>query len=116
MVILIIQLNTRNMKLKTTYLLLLAIVPMSVYAEERPETFMTDSVHVNGGGISAMSFVTGTSDIFDDSPEFDVAKALYGRLSGLAVNQGTGSSAYNNSYITLHAYNPTVLIVYVTSG
>ena len=110
MVILIIQLNTGNMKLKTTYLLLLAIVPMSVYAEEEPETFMTDSVHVNGGGISAMSFVTGTSDIFDDSPEFDVAKALYGRLSGLAVNQGTGSSAYNNSYITLHAYNPTVLI------
>ena len=63
MVILIIQLNTGNMKLKTTYLLLLAIVPMSVYAEEEPETFMTDSVHVNGGGISAMSFVTGTSDI-----------------------------------------------------
>lgn len=77
------------------------------------ETSIEDSVSVAGRKTVetyAYSSVGGGADIFEESPEFDVAKALYGRLAGLDVYQGSGSSASNLSYLRLHGRAPVVLI------
>lgn len=44
------------------------------------------------------------------SPYNDVAKALYGKLPGLAVYQGRGSSADNYATLSLRGHTPLVLV------
>lgn len=50
------------------------------------------------------------SRVFDQSPEVDIAKALYGKLAGLNVYQGSGSSADNQAALSIHGHAPLVLI------
>ena len=50
------------------------------------------------------------SDIFMDSPDIDVTKALYGKLAGLNVYQGAGKSSNNVSSLSIHGQAPLVLI------
>ena len=42
--------------------------------------------------IKAVGNAAKCADVFDKSPEIDVAKALYGQFSGLLVKQGTGNT------------------------
>ena len=60
----------------------------------------TSSYSINGVNASA----------FEKSPYIDISKALYGKVAGLNVYQGTGSSADNVSTLSIHGKAPLVLI------
>ena len=60
----------------------------------------TSSYSINGVNASA----------FEKSPYIDISKALYGKVAGLNVYQGTGSSADNVSTLSIHGNAPLVLI------
>lgn len=60
----------------------------------------TSSYSINGVNASA----------FEKSPYIDISKALYGKVAGLNVYQGTGSSADNISSLSIHGSAPLVLI------
>ena len=60
----------------------------------------TSSYSVNGVNASA----------FEKSPHIEISKALYGKLAGLNVYQGAGSSADNVSSLSIHGHAPLVLI------
>lgn len=47
---------------------------------------------------------------FEKSPSIDISKALYGKIAGLNVYQGTGSSSDNISRLSIHGKAPLVLI------
>lgn len=47
---------------------------------------------------------------FEKSPGIDISKALYGKIAGLNVYQGSGSSADNVSSLSLHGHAPLVLV------
>lgn len=59
---------------------------------------------------SSYSIVGVNAEAFDKSPAVDVSKALYGKIAGLNIFQGMGSSADNISGITLHGQIPLILI------
>lgn len=107
-----IQLKTRNMKRKITYLFLSGMIPVWAMAQEPAEAFLSDSLYMPHGGEYASSHVTAVSDVFEKSPEYDVAKALYGRIPGLLVNQGysVDNPTANLSSLSLHGRSPVVLI------
>ncbi len=42
--------------------------------------------------------------------EADVPKALYGRIAGLNVYQGTGNSSVNLASLSLHGFSPLILV------
>lgn len=48
--------------------------------------------------------------VFDKSPDIDIRKALYGKIAGLNVYQGVGSSPDNVSHLSIHGKNPLVII------
>lgn len=50
------------------------------------------------------------SKVLDKAPEIDVAKALYGKIAGLNVYQGSGSSAENVPSLSIHGMVPIVLV------
>lgn len=56
------------------------------------------------------SNVSIKSDKLQKSAEIDVKKALYGKLRGLYVKQGTGTSAFNEATLNLYGREPLVLI------
>ena len=60
----------------------------------------TSSYSINGVNASA----------FEKSAYIDISKALYGKVAGLNVYQGTGSSADNVSTLSIHGNAPLVLI------
>lgn len=62
------------------------------------------------GTTSSYSTAEVGSEAFANSPEIDIAKALYSKIAGLNVAQGNGSSAYNLSSLTIHGHAPLVLI------
>ena len=101
------------MKIRTIYLCLFGAISAAGFEAAGQDIALEDSVAVSDGKTAetrAYSSVGGGADIFEESPEFDVAKALYGRLAGLDVYQGTGSSASNLSYLRLHGRATVVLI------
>lgn len=59
---------------------------------------------------AAFSPVGVAADVFNDSPSIDIAKALYGKIPGLNVYQGTGPSSGNVSSLSIHGHAPLVLI------
>ena len=74
-------------------------------------TCQIDSIDLgNMFHLQAASNVSAGSEIFDRSPEVDIAKALYGQLSGLLVKQGTGRSEDNQSKLRLHGHSPLILV------
>lgn len=55
--------------------------------------------------------VTGVdARAFENANAIDVTKALYGKIAGLNVRQGSGSSADNHSTLQLHGHQPLVLV------
>src|SRR5690554_7385311 len=54
--------------------------------------------------------VVVTESVFNKSPEKDIKKALYGKIRGLHVEQGVGSSANNNASLKLYGKSPLILV------
>ena len=50
------------------------------------------------------------AEVFGNASAADVAKALYGRIAGLNVYQGSGSSTDNVCSISVHGRTPLVLV------
>lgn len=59
---------------------------------------------------SSYSITGVNSTAFDKSPAVDISKALYGKIAGLNVYQGAGSSADNVSGLSVHGNAPLILI------
>ncbi len=49
-------------------------------------------------------------EVFDQTPHIDVAKALYGRIPGLNVYQGSGAPSVNLAQLSIHGQSPLVLV------
>lgn len=86
---------------------------MVSYAQ--PQRMLPDTILV-GYGIEVPSDTDSRSAAGADSKAFeyataiDVTKALYGKIAGLNVLQGTGPSADNVSSLLLHGHEPLVLV------
>ena len=50
------------------------------------------------------------SECFENSLPIDVTKALYGKIAGLNVYQGTGASPDNIASLSFHGHAPLVLV------
>ncbi|MBC8620031.1 SusC/RagA family TonB-linked outer membrane protein [Parabacteroides faecis] len=59
---------------------------------------------------SAFSVSGVGKEVFENAPQTDIAKALYGKIAGLNVSQGSGTSADNFSGLSLHGHAPLVLV------
>lgn len=80
------------------------------FAQESELTQM-DSIKLgNSYNLRTNVNVSEGSRVFDNSPEVDVAKALYGQFSGLLVKQGTGRSEENEAKLRLHGHSPLILV------
>ena len=80
-----------------------------------PESALADTVSL--GYQLSTSTKTGSFSIagvnsaaIEKSPYIDVSKALYGKIAGLNVYQGTGASPVNVSSLSIHGNKPLVLI------
>ena len=70
-----------------------------------------DSIKIgNPWHVEAAGNISMDASVFEKSPEVDIAKALYGQLSGLLVKQGTGRSEENQSKLRLHGHSPLILV------
>lgn len=100
------------MKRFITYTIVsLLLASANAFAQGSSVTSQMDSIILgNSYGLMANGNASGTSDIFERSPEIDIAKALYGQFSGLLVKQGTGRSEENQSKLRLHGHSPLVLV------
>lgn len=79
------------------------------------EEILPDTLHVGyemnvnvQGSSHSVAGVNATA--FDRFSGIDVGKALYGKVSGLNVYQGTGSSADNVSSFSFHGHAPLIVI------
>ena len=99
-----------KMKRIYTYIILpLLLATTAAFAQEEPSQI--DSIFLgNPFRLQANANAAGSSDLFDRSPEVDIAKALYGQFSGLLVKQGTGRSEDNQSKLRLHGHSPLILV------
>lgn len=59
---------------------------------------------------SSYSIAGVNAEAFEKSPHIDISKALYGKIAGLNVFQGSGSSADNLSGLSIHGNTPLVLV------
>lgn len=87
------------------------LVSTAAVAQELVTTSQIDSIYLgNQFHFQANGNATAGSDIFEKSPEVDIAKALYGQFSGLLVKQGSGRSEDNQSKLRLHSHSPLILV------
>lgn len=92
------------------------IVPLlfiGSFASAQEETGLSqmDSIVIsNPFRIRAAQNAVKNSEVFDKSPEVDIAKALYGQFSGLLIKQGTGRSEENQAKLRLHGHSPLIVI------
>lgn len=88
---------------------------LAVHAQDSVQPNVPDTIQLgyrmqatkSNGTYSARS-VDGAT--LEKSPQIDIAKALYGKIAGLNVYQGTGSSAENLSILSIHGNAPLVLV------
>ena len=85
------------MKKFSKYIILpLLLAGATVSAQEPVEPSQMDSIVIaNPFKIQANGNIMRDAAVFEQSPEVDIAKALYGQFSGLLVEQGTGRSEIN---------------------
>ena len=79
------------------------------------EKNLADTLHIgyqidNITQTSSYSITGVNRKALEKSSFIDVSKALYGKIAGLNVYQGSGSSADNVSILSIHGHNPLVLI------
>ena len=100
-----------KMKKLYTYIIILPLLMVSTAAAAQEVPSQIDSVSLgNLFQLMAGSNQTAGQELFEKSPEFDVAKALYGQFSGLLVKQGTGRSDENQSKLRLHGHSPLIVV------
>ena len=102
----------------TMITLLLAGCLLSVTAQERdgmapaerPDTFSLGyGLHVDRGRSAYASAGVGRGAL-DNAPQIDPGKALYGRIAGLNVYQGAGTTDDNIASLSVHGQAPLVLV------
>lgn len=100
------------MKRISKYIILpLLLAGVTVSAQEPVELSQVDSIVIaNPFKVKANGNIMRDAAVFQQSPEVDIAKALYGQFSGLLVEQGTGRSEINQSSLELRGHAPLVLI------
>lgn len=100
------------MKKHYIYLLLALLLAsgLNAAAQEDVKSQMDSIVLGNPFRLQYAGAVTMDGNLFEKSPEIDVAKALYGQFSGLQVKQGTGRSEENQAKLRLHGHSPLVLV------
>ena len=100
------------MKKLSKYITLpLLLAAVTVSAQESVELSQVDSIVIaNPFKVQANGNIVRDAAVFEQSPEVDIAKALYGQFSGLLVNQGSGRSEINHSTLELRGHAPLVLI------
>lgn len=82
-----------------------------IHTDSVPSSLLSPGYGISVSDTTSSYSTAGVgSEAFANSPEIDIAKALYGKIAGLNVSQGTGSSAYNLSSLTIHGHAPLVLI------
>ncbi|WP_303011580.1 SusC/RagA family TonB-linked outer membrane protein [uncultured Bacteroides sp.] len=95
---------------------LIGSLATSVYAQEKP---VNDSLpmtvqlgyQVTASGNNLAGSARGiNAEVLEQSPEIDIAKALYGKIAGLNVYQGSGSNANNIPSLSIHGNAPLVII------
>lgn len=105
---------------KLNYILITLLVggSVSMYAQKKEtvsEKQLSDTLSI-GYQMNVASPVTSYSisgvnaKAFEKSPSVDISKALYGKIAGLNVYQGVGSSADNISRLSIHGQAPLVLV------
>lgn len=97
-------------KILTLTIISLLLAGFSAYAQNSAVSQMDSIVLGNSYGLYANGNAAGGSELFERSPEVDIAKALYGQFSGLLVKQGTGRSEENQSKLRLHGHSPLLLV------
>lgn len=105
-----VTINIQNKMRSRKYIFLALLAIPGVLGAQEVKTSGTETEKAGLSETSAYSRVEGDGRIFENSPETDPAKALYGKLPGLVVNQGTGTNATNLSSLRLHGKAPLVLI------
>lgn len=80
-----------------------------------PEHQLSDTLSIAYGinvssPISTYSVNGVNASAFEKSPQVDISKALYGKIAGLNVYQGTGASPDNISSLSIHGNAPLILI------
>ena len=102
-----------KMKRFITYIILpLLLAGTTAFAQEKS---MLDSISLgNSYRFQANVNQTAGHDLFDKSPEVDIANALYGQLSGLWVKNSSSTYDSNQSKLKLafrlHGHSPLVLV------
>lgn len=74
---------------------------------ERPETGYAALVSGRSAGVAGSS---AGAAAFEYAADIDMGKALYGKIAGLNVTPGAGSSAVNLAAFSLHGHTPLVLV------
>ena len=105
---------------KRDYILTALLVGSSVSLNaQRPETVnemqLPDTLSIGyqmntSSRTSSYSINGVNARAFEKSPHIDVSKALYGKIAGLNVRQGTGASPDNVCGLTIHGNAPLVLV------
>ncbi|MCK3683224.1 SusC/RagA family TonB-linked outer membrane protein [Maribellus sp. YY47] len=85
---------------------------LNAFAQDEPvkDTLSISNHSKELKGVNTLAGSTAGAEIFQNSPEIDVKKALYGQLRGLLVEQGSGSSAFNQASLKLFGKAPLILV------
>ena len=103
-----------NQTIKNIFTFLLACCFVPDFAQTSPLS-QTDTVSVGYDiavslPVSSYSATGVDAGAFVNAAHIDVTKALYGKIAGLNVYQGVGSSADNVSRLSVHGKTPLVLV------
>ena len=92
-------------------MILTLLACVAAFAQAGVAPSQLDSIELgNTWRLQATTNITSGTELFDKSPEIDIAKALYGQFSGLLVKQGTGRSEENQAKLRLHGHSPLILV------
>lgn len=83
------------------------------FAQEQKRDSLPDMVQLGYQTEMPQKAIAGStrsvnSKVLDKAPEIDIAKALYGKIAGLNVYQGNGSSAENVPSLSIHGNIPLI--------
>lgn len=82
-----------------------------VASESKLSDTLSVGYQMNVSSLTSSYSVSGVNaSAFEKSPHVDVSKALYGKIAGLNVYQGTGASPDNLSGLSIHRNAPLVLV------
>ena len=100
--------------IKNISMLLLMGCAAGAFAQT-PQRELADSIALGYGldevlQTSSRTVAGVNAGAFENASATDVSKALYGKIAGLNVHQGSGSSADNVSSLQVHGKTPLVLV------